>query len=140
MKRLVIDASILVKLFFEEEHSDASVRAVKNASELLAPDLLWAEAANVVWKRLRRNELGADDAAALVDEMLRVPVVTYGGFDLVGPALIVAAQTGRTVYDCVYLALAFREDIPLLTGDQRLANGLAGSSYAKRVRFVGAPA
>ncbi len=48
MKCFVIDASILVKLFFQEEHSEASVRYVKNATELLAPDLLWVEATNVV--------------------------------------------------------------------------------------------
>jgi len=137
MKRLVIDASILVKLFFEEEHSDASARFVKNVTELLAPDLLWAEVANVVWKRLRRREITAADAGALVDEMLRVPVVTHGHLGLVGPALTLAAETGRTVYDCLYLALAIRENIPLLTGDERLANGLAAGPHGKRVRFVG---
>jgi predicted nucleic acid-binding protein len=138
MKRFVIDASILVKLFFEEEHSDTSVRCVQNASELLAPDLLWVEAANVVWKRLRRNELYAADAAALVDEMLRVPIVTHGHVGLASSALALAAETGRTVYDCLYLALAIRENIPLLTGDERLTNALAAGPYGKRIRFVGA--
>lgn len=137
MKRFVIDASILVKLFFEEEHSDASVRHVRNATELLAPDLLWVEAANVVWKRLRRGELDAADAAALVGEMLRVPVATHGGVDLVGPALTLAANTGRTVYDCLYLALAIREKIPVLTGDERFANALLAGPFAKHIRFVG---
>lgn len=138
MKHFVIDASILVKLFFEEEHSDASVRYVRNATELLAPDLLWVETANVVWKRLRRNELSAADATALVDEMLRVPIVTHGHLGLVSPALALAAETGRTVYDCLYLALAIRENVPLLTGDERLVNALAAGPYSKRVRFVGA--
>lgn len=138
MKHFVIDASILVKLFFEEEHSDASVRYVRNATELLAPDLLWVETANVVWKRLRRNELSAADATALVDEMLRVPIVTHGHLGLVSPALALAAETGRSVYDCLYLALAIRENVPLLTGDERLVNALAAGPYSKRVRFVGA--
>ena len=140
MRRLVIDASILVKLFFEEAHSDTSVQYVKNATELLAPDLVWVEAANVVWKRLRRGELSAADAGALVDEMLRVPLVTHGHVSLVGPALALAAETGRTVYDSLYVVLAIRENIPLLTGDERLANALAAGPYGKRVRFVGAPA
>ena len=140
MKTFVIDASILVKLFFEEEHSDTSVAYVKDAKELLAPDLLWVEAANVVWKRLRRGELSAADAGGLVDEMLRVPIVTHGHAGLVSSALALAAETRRTVYDCLYLALAIRENIPLLTGDERLANALAAGPYAKRVRFVGASA
>jgi predicted nucleic acid-binding protein len=139
LKRLVIDASILVKLFFEEEHSESCVRYVSHATELLAPDLLWVEAANVVWKRLRRNEITSADAAALVDEMLRVPIVTASHAGLTSPALALAAQTGRTVYDCLYLALAMRENIPMLTGDERLANSLAAGPYAKYVRFIGAP-
>jgi predicted nucleic acid-binding protein len=137
MKAFVIDASILVKLFFDEEHSEASVQCIKTATELLAPDLLWVEAANVVWKRLRRDEITAEDAAALMEEMLRVPIVTHASLDLVAPALALAAGTGRTVYDCLYLALAIRENIPLLTGDERFANALSADPFAKRICFVG---
>jgi predicted nucleic acid-binding protein len=137
MKRFVIDASILVKLFFDEEHSEASVEHVNRTAELIAPDLLWVEAANVIWKRLRRGELTTDDAAAIVAEMLRVPIVTYSGFELVNSAIILAGATGRTVYDCLYLALAIRENVPLLTGDERLANAVKSGPFGKRIVFVG---
>ena len=137
MKRFVIDASVLVKLFFEEEHSDASAVFVKQASELLAPDLIWVEAGSVVWKRLRRGEISSEDAAGLFEAMLRVPISISPGFDLASPALALASQTGSTVYDCLYLALALREDLTLLTGDRRLCSNLIGSPVAKHVRFVG---
>ncbi len=128
---------MLVKLFFEEQHSNAAVRLVKNASRLMAPDLMWAEAANVVWKRLRRNEIATEEASGVVEEMLRVPIVTASNFDLVDSAIALAAVTGRTVYDCLYLALAIRENMTLLTGDERFVNGLADTPYAPRVHFVG---
>lgn len=137
MKRFVIDASVLVKLFFKEEHSDASVHWVKNARELLAPDLLWAETTNVVFKRLRRDLITGDDAIALVREMLRVPVVTYRSFDLATAAMALAIQTDRTVYDCLYLALAQRENVPLLSGDERLVNALRSGPFAQYIRFIG---
>jgi predicted nucleic acid-binding protein len=137
MKRFVIDANVLVKLFFDEEHSEASVEHVNKAAELVAPDLLWVEAANVIWKRLRRGELTADDAVGIVAEMLRVPIVTYSGFELVSSALTLAGATGRTVYDCLYLALAIRENVPLLTADERLANAMKSGPFAKRIVFVG---
>lgn len=137
MKRYVLDASILIKLFFQEEHSTTCVRAVRDAAELLAPELLWAETANVVWKRLRRGEITATDAGALIDEMLRVPIVIHTHSSLVSPALALAAETGRTVYDCLYLALAVRENVPMLTADERLANSLASGAHGKHVRFVG---
>jgi predicted nucleic acid-binding protein len=137
MKHFVIDASVLVKLFFEEEHSRASVHYVENASELLAPDLIWVETANVVWKRLRRGEVAAEDAGELVQEMLRLPILTSASFELVSPAMALAADTGRTVYDCLYLALAIRENVPLLTGDERLVNALRTGPFARRIVFVG---
>lgn len=43
MTRFVLDASVLVKLFFREIHSEAAERCVGAARELLAPDLIWAE-------------------------------------------------------------------------------------------------
>jgi len=138
LHRLVIDASVLVKMFFKEEHSETSTHLIENASELLAPDFLWAEVVHVVWKRLRRREIGAADATDLVNMMLRVPVTTCGCFELADAAFELATRTGCAVYDGLYVALAVRENIPLVTGDQRLANALATDSHARHVRFVGA--
>ncbi len=137
MKGFVIDASVLIKLFFEEKHSETPSRWVKGATRLAAPDLLWVEAANVVWKRSRRGEITAEQAAAVVTDMLRVPVETSPAFDLVASAAALAIDTGRTVYDSLYLALAIRESVPLLTGDERLANALSGGPFAKHIRRVG---
>jgi len=46
----------LIKLFFEEDHSEAAEHWVKATSQLIAPDLIWAETANVLWKRHRRAD------------------------------------------------------------------------------------
>lgn len=140
MKRLVIDASIMVKLFVVEEHSDTSERVVNQAIELLAPDLLWAEVASVLWKKVNRKQISATDAAAIYGDMLRFPILTSSNGELAASALALAMQTGRSVYDCLYLALAIRENIPFLTGDERLVHALAGGPHAKLVRFIGAMA
>ena len=84
-----------------------------------------------------RNELTTEDAAAVMEEMLRVPIATDANFELVGPALALAADTGHTVYDCLYLTLAIRENIPLLTGDERFANALKAGPLTKWIHFVG---
>ncbi len=138
MKRLVLDASILVKLFVSEEHSDTSERVVDQTIELLAPDLLWAEVASVMWKKVSRKQLSSADATAIYSDMLRFPITTCGNGELAASALALAIQTGRSVYDCLYLALAVRENIPFLTGDERLVNAFAGGPHAKLVRFIGA--
>ena len=137
MKKVVIDASVVVKLFFEEEHSKAAEQCVARADELLAPDLLWAETANVIWKRQRRGDLTADAALDLARHMLALPVVIHPSADLVPDALDLAMRLERTVYDCLYLALAVRAASVLVTGDLRLVNALAGGPLEKHIAWIG---
>ena len=137
MKKVVIDASVVVKLFFEEEHSKAAEQCVARADELLAPDLIWAETANVIWKRQRRGDLTADAALDLARHMLALPVVIHPSADLVPDALDLAMRLERTVYDCLYLALAVRTASVLVTGDLRLVNALAGGPLEKHIAWIG---
>ena len=137
MKKVVIDASVVVKLFFEEEHSKAAEQCVARADELLAPDLIWAETANVIWKRQRRGDLTADAALDLARHVLALPVVIHPSADLVPDALDLAMRLERTVYDCLYLALAVRTTSVLVTGDLRLVNALAGGPLEKHIAWIG---
>lgn len=137
MKRLVLDASVLAKLFFAERYSDTCAALVGRASELHAPDLIWAEVGNVVWKRCRRGEVSAEDAAALIDDLLRTPILACPSHELLADAFTLADALGRTVYDCLYVALAVRRKAVLVTDDQRLANALAKSPIAGHIHWVG---
>ena len=137
MKKVVIDASVVVKLFFEEEHSKAAEQCVARADELLAPDLLWAETANVIWKRQRRGDLTADAAIDLTRHILALPVTIHPSAGLVSDALDLAMRLERTVYDCLYLALAVRTTSVLVTGDLRLVNALAGGPLEKHIAWIG---
>ncbi len=135
---VVLDASVVVQLFFAEEHSEAAERRVRHAGELLAPDLIWAEIANVIWKRHRRGDLSEDDAQGIARQVRALPLRITGAFDLLPDALTLAMQLDRSVYDCLYLALAVRTGSILLTADQRLANALAPTPLAKHIVWIGA--
>ena len=137
MKTVVLDASVVVKLFFEEEHSKAAEQCVTRAEELLAPDLVWVETANVIWKRQRRGDLTADAASDIARSILALPVVIHPAADLVPDALELAMRLDRTVYDCLYLALAVKTKSVLVTGDKRLAGALADGPLAKHVVWIG---
>ena len=52
--------------------------------------------------------------------MLRSPIHATSAELLARPALDYAILTGRTVYDCMYLAMAVENDIQLVTADERL--------------------
>jgi len=139
MKSCVIDASVLIKLYIEEKHSSAALRQVKAARQWIAPDLLWAEVGNVLWKYVRRDALTPAQADELLQDMLRMPIHVVPVSQVVEAAMIFAVQTDRTVYDCVYLATAIQSRSVMLTADQKLANALAGSDFEKHVRWIGQP-
>jgi predicted nucleic acid-binding protein len=52
----VIDASIAVKWVVEEDRT-AEALALRQRSKLIAPQLLVAECANILWKKVQREEL-----------------------------------------------------------------------------------
>ncbi len=139
MNACILDASVVAAAFLREEHAEAARRLLASESEFRAPDLIYAELANVIWKRYLRGELDEAEAHDLLQEvMLQVPIHATPSRSLVGQALELALQTKRTVYDCLYLALAVREGGQVVTGDRRLANALAGGPLERYVRWVGA--
>lgn len=134
---MVLDASVLVKLFFREEHSEVAEHCLRRADALLAPDLIWAECAQVIWKRHRCNGLSQENAAAILAELLRVPLRVYASAELIRQAMDLAIHFDRTVYDCLYLALAVETASTVLTADRKLANALADTPLAASVKWLG---
>lgn len=138
MKTLVVDASVVAAAFFPEKHTEAARTLLCSGGVLLAPDLIHAEIANVIWKRHRRGEIDGDEAAELLPDMLDLPLEITPSEQLVHAALELALRTGRTVYDCLYVALAMQRKTAMVTGDQRLANALAGGPLKDHVVWLGA--
>jgi|SRR3972149_5142522 len=137
MKTVVVDASVAAKWFFPEEHSEAALRLISRRYQLIAPDLLAAEFGNLTWNRIRRRELTDEDGALLILDFLRLPVTLISSSPLLPSALDLALDTGSTVYDCLYLALALNRDAVLITADERFVNTLADSLLAKHIRLIG---
>src|ERR1700751_3556977 len=109
-----------MKWFVPEIHSDAARRLLTMSHEYFAPDLLFAETANTIWKKIRRGELMAEHGRRLVDDIGRVALETVPCRVLAVAPPELASATGRTVYDSLYLALAIRLKTLMLTADQRL--------------------
>jgi predicted nucleic acid-binding protein len=136
MTLLVVDASVVAKWFFSEEYSSESRRLLSPRRTLLAPELIWSEVGNVAWKRVRRGEMEPDEAAQFVADLLRLPLHIALTQELLPPALELAIATGRSVYDCMYLAMAIDRQCRLVTADKRFVNALAPTPFAKHIRHV----
>jgi predicted nucleic acid-binding protein len=137
MKPCVLDASVVAAAFLQEEHAKRARALLVSGREMHAPDLVYAELANVIWKRCGRGEIDEEEAGRLLGDLLRLPLEITSCGDLAEPALQLALGTGRTVYDCLYLALAVKTKTVLISADRRLVNALASTPLAEHVAWIG---
>lgn len=124
MSVFVVDASVVLKWLVPEVKSDDALRLLDAPHEYVAPDLLFLEAANAIWKKVRRGELIDRDGQQLVADLETVAVDSIATRDLADDAFTLAVATGRTVYDSAYLALAIRLETQVVTADERLVNAI----------------
>jgi predicted nucleic acid-binding protein len=136
MTPLVVDASVAAKWVFPEVFSSQSRRLLSARYDVIAPDLIWCELGNIAWKRVRRGEISSDEAAQVIADLVRMPIDVFPALGLLPPALELAIATDRTVYDCMYLALAIDRRCRLVTADERFVGALASTPFAKYVRHV----
>lgn len=47
-----------------------------------------------------------------------------------------ANQTGRTAYDCFYLALAIQQQCQMVTADERFFNALGNTAFAAHLCWI----
>jgi predicted nucleic acid-binding protein len=136
MTLLVVDASVGLKWFLPEVYSAAASRLREPAFQLHVPGLFDVEIGNILWKKMRRAELTRAEADAILDRLPRLPVTRHADAPLVPAALDLAEKTQRTVYDCLYLALAVQLGGRLVTADARLSHGLADTPWGNSLLWI----
>ncbi|HEX2552830.1 MAG TPA: type II toxin-antitoxin system VapC family toxin [Microvirga sp.] len=120
MAGLVIDASVAAKWFLAEDRSADALEIRRTGADLIAPDLVVIEVFNSIWAAARKGRL-ATAQLAQIEPMLPlafsmlVPVL-----ELYQPASNLARRLEHPIYDTLFLALAEREGLPLVTADERL--------------------
>lgn len=134
MTLAVFDASVVVKWYIATDpFFDAALQA-RDEYEAAAPALMQAEVANALWKYIRVGVMNLEDACEGVAVLEELIALTPDN-ELLTPALRLSAQLDHPVYDCVYLAMAQRRALPLITADRRLAEQARGLELA--VKFIG---
>jgi predicted nucleic acid-binding protein len=136
VRTFVIDASIAIKWVVEESGTPEAVRLLGRAN-LVAPDLLIPECANILLKKVQKDELTKEEvllAARILQtaEIELVPMRT-----MLEPAVRIAVELNHPAYDCVYLALAIDRDCPFATADEQFVQRLSRSRSRYRERVIG---
>jgi predicted nucleic acid-binding protein len=136
MSVFAVDASVGIKWFVPEIHSTDALRVRDPGHQLHVPTLFDVEIASILWKKIQRRELSRTDADDILAQVTILPVVRHPELPLLPSAFDLANQTRRTVYDCLYVALAIQLGGQAVTADQRLINALSATSWSAHIVLV----
>jgi len=132
LSTLVLDASVAVKWAVPSATETLTVeslhlleRYTDGELNFIVPDVFWAEVANVLWKGVRQRRWPRTVVEHAASDMKKRNFFTVSSLELMAEALEIALANDRSVYDCLYVALAIQFNVEMITADERLANALA---------------
>ena len=124
----VLDASVALKWVLPESDSSKAILVreefAKGIRELIAPDIFSVEVAHTLAKAERRGLILPGEGATKFADVLQFVPDLHSYLPLLPRAFDIASAARIGVYDCLYVALAEREGLDLITADQRLMNAL----------------
>lgn len=142
MKVLVVDASVAVKWYVHEPDRDFALELLGNNDLLfIAPDIFLPEVVNALLRQHSSGDFAADLLAeALADLALTAPELIRSAA-LMQDAVALATRLEHPIYDCLYLALAERWAVEMITADRafvkRCRERLSGEPALRRLRELG---
>jgi predicted nucleic acid-binding protein len=87
--------------------------------DFVVPALMLCEVANAMMVACRQRRVSFSEAQAIVRNVVELGVPSRDCAELRQDAMRLGRIYSISVYDAVYLALAKREDVPLVTADKR---------------------
>ena len=134
MTVLVLDASMTITWFFEDEGTTAtdSVMTRVVGEGALVPSLWRLEVANVFRNAVRRGRCDnafADEALSRLDRLM-IEIDDQTDRQAWRMIRILSQEENLTMYDAAYLELALRRQLPLATCDRDLAAAARRRSIA----------
>ncbi|MGA8195303.1 MAG: type II toxin-antitoxin system VapC family toxin [Acetobacteraceae bacterium] len=131
MSEYVVDASVAAKWVIDEPGTRQALKLRPHV--LSAPDLLIAECANIVWKKVRLGELSEPEASLAIGLLVRADIELVPTRRLARRAVDLAILLDHSAYECMYLALAEAAKRPFVTADGPLLRKLAVERTAARL-------
>jgi predicted nucleic acid-binding protein len=139
---LVIDASVVIKVYIPEILSDKAEEVMSRVAVgdliLLAPDLLYPEIGNILWRKQRLHELTPAEVEEIVDAITYLPIRIEQSRPVMPLAVSIAMHSGITVYDAMYVAVARIYETRMITADRKLVDALAKTEFKQYVQWLGA--
>jgi predicted nucleic acid-binding protein len=137
----VIDPSALIQAYVREPQTEALLALldqVPDGIELHIPEFCLVECANVLWKHARLHGMPVEAAQKAVENLSEIVMTIHPAPSYLLDALSVGLLHDLAVYDALYIAMAQKLQVPLITADarQRDVAALAGVPLKAITDFI----
>lgn len=130
----VVDASVAVKWFIREELHEQAIALSERGHELIAPNLIFAEVANVLRRRVRLGHISSEQAGRAVGNLGEAFRAIVPIEQVIDSAFEQSARLDHSVYDIVYLICALeRPGSFLVTSDAKFEAKARASGFGEKV-------
>ena len=126
---IVVDTNIIGYLHLSGPNTELAEQVLRRDPEWVAPVLWRSEMRNVLALYLRQGLLALDQALDIMDAAAEL--MRYGEYQVASHAVLrLAHQSGRSAYDCEFVALAEDLKIELVTTDKKLQAAFPGRAVS----------
>ena len=129
----IVDTSVAARWVIGSDDpvlsDEVSIALTLLPRRLVAPDLLMAEFANVMWKKVRAQEIGsaqAREAVAVLPDIVEL-IPTAG---LADRAMDISLRLDHPAYDCFFLAAAQMLETIVISADRKLVRRCADTAFS----------
>ena len=124
---IVFDASLAVKWFVDERHSEKAASDLRwHKGDIAVPGIFVAEVMGALVRRANMDKSLRADSEVSLSRLVQLIEDDFLRVDPVSPvqmlrAASIAIDIGHPLKDCIYLVLAMELGCPLVTADTRFA-------------------
>lgn len=113
----VVDASVIVKILFDEEGSTESKKLLQSNEEIIVPDILFVEIANALATKTNFSAKDIEEGLSMIYKIgLKTEKINQ---NILIKSAKLAKVKGTAVYDMIYAVLAQEKNIDLVTADKK---------------------
>jgi predicted nucleic acid-binding protein len=134
--KLVVDASVVVKWFVEEDGHAEALAIFERGDECFAPDLVVVEVAGALDKKIKAGTIDSEQAFEAIGKV-QSEMTMVAGSRLIERALDLASELNHPVADCLYLACAIEIDACVVSADKLFVERAHARGYLSRVYMLG---
>jgi predicted nucleic acid-binding protein len=126
---MIVDASVLLSAYFPDEDTHRPAQALltdyaADSVDLISPSFARYEIINACHVAFRRGRLSLSRASEIAEEIS--DVVPVADDEPSSKELMSLSQDyGISIYDALYLAMAIKRGVALVTADRKLAEKIA---------------